>query len=94
MEPAVAARGKIANINIRVAPVQRDLIDRAAQAVGKTRTDFIMDVAVREAMQTLHDQRLFLLDSEQWETFTAALDAPPQSSEQLRKLLARKAPWD
>lgn len=86
--------GKSANINIRVAPVQRDLIDRAARVAGKSRTEFILDVATREAEKTLLDQRLFLLDPEQWNVFTVALDAPPQTGDALRKLLTTPAPWE
>jgi uncharacterized protein (DUF1778 family) len=85
---------KSTNINLRVAPTQRDLIDRAAQTVGKTRTEFILDVATREAEQTLLDQRLFFLEGEARDAFLAALDAPVRPSEQLRKLLTTGAPWD
>jgi uncharacterized protein (DUF1778 family) len=85
---------KSTNINIRVAPDQRNLIDQAARAVGKSRTEFILDVATREAENTLLDQRLFLLDDAQWEAFTAALDAPAKPSMELRKLMTTTAPWD
>lgn len=85
---------KSTNINLRIAPAQRDLIDRAAQSVGKTRTEFILDVATREAEQALLDQRIFFLDDEARDAFIAALDAPVRSSQQLRKLLTTDAPWD
>ncbi len=85
---------KSTNINIRVAPAQRDLIDRAAQAVGKSRTEFILDVATREAEHTLLDQRLFLLDDTQWNAFIAALEAPAKPTAALRTLLTTTAPWD
>lgn len=94
MEPMNMASAKSTNINIRVAPDQRDLIDRAAQAVGKSRTEFILDVATREAEHALLDQRLFLLDETQWDAFTAALDAPPQANAALRHLLTTPAPWE
>lgn len=90
----VTMTSKSTNINIRVAPAQRDLIDRAAQSIGKSRTEFILDVATREAENTLLDQRLFLLDDAQWEAFTAALDAPAKPSAALRKLMTTTAPWD
>ena len=85
---------KSTNINIRVAPAQRDLIDRAAQSEGKSRTEFILDVATREVENTLLDQRLFLLNDAQWEAFTAALDAPVKANAKLRKLMSTPAPWD
>ena len=36
-------------ISIRVASQQRDLIDRAARVMGKTRTDFMLEAAYRAA---------------------------------------------
>lgn len=86
--------GKSANINIRVAPAQRHLIDQAAQLVGKSRTEFILDVATREAERTLLDQRLFFLDEAQWTAFIDVLDAPAQPSEELRKLMTTVPPWE
>lgn len=85
---------KSTHINIRVAPAQRDLIDRAAQVTGKSRTEFILDVATREAEHTLVDQRLFLLDEAQWEAFTAAMDTPADPGSALRELLSTPAPWN
>lgn len=85
---------KSSNINIRVAPAQRALIDRAAQSVGKSRTEFILDVATREAENTLLDQRLFVLDDERWSLFVSRLDAPPPPNAALRALLNTPAPWE
>lgn len=81
-------------INLRIAPKQRELIDQAAKAIGKTRSEFILDTVTKEAENTLLDQRVFLLDSRQWQQFIDALDAPPQPREALRKLLITKAPWE
>jgi uncharacterized protein (DUF1778 family) len=81
------------NIHIRVAPRQRELIDQAARATGKTRTEFILDTVTRAAENTLVDQRVFLLDDVQWRAFMAALDAPTRPTEALRKLMAAELPW-
>lgn len=40
---------KEAPINIRAKASQRDLIDMAANLVAKSRTDFMLDAACREA---------------------------------------------
>ena len=82
------------NINIRVTPETLGLIDRAARVAGKTRTDFILDTVKKAAEDTILDQRLFLLDSAQWEAFSAALDAPPSANPKLEALLARRPAWD
>ncbi len=82
------------NINIRAKRLQRDLIDQAAGLLGKTRSDFILETACREAENVLLDQRLFILDAEAFEKFQAMLDAPISENPKLRKLMATKAPWE
>lgn len=78
------------NINVRVAPEQRNLIDRAALLARKTRTDFILDAATRVAEETILDQRLFQVSSEEFQAFQEALDRPAASNESLRSLLSRQ----
>jgi len=80
-------------INIRARANQRDMIDRAADALGKNRSDFMLEAACREAENVL-DRRYFTLSEEQFEAFTALLDSPPKTNERLRELLATKAPWE
>jgi uncharacterized protein (DUF1778 family) len=41
--------GDSVKIKLRVASQQRDLIDRAAQVTGKTRTEFMLEAAYRAA---------------------------------------------
>jgi uncharacterized protein (DUF1778 family) len=81
-------------INLRADRRRRAFIDRAAAAVGKNRTEFMLEVACREATTVLLDQRLFMLDEGAFARFTAALDRPPADNPRLRRLLSRKAPWD
>jgi uncharacterized protein (DUF1778 family) len=81
-------------LNIRVKPEERDLIDRAAQARGKTRTDFILDAARRAAEEALLDRTAFAVTPEVYSAFVALLDAPAQPSEKLRQTLRTPAPWD
>ena len=82
------------NINIRAQRRQRDLIDQAAELLGKTRSDFMLETACREAEDVLLDQRVFTLDSEAFREFQALLDAPPSENPKLRKLMGTKAPWE
>ena len=82
------------NINLRATPQTKDLIDSAAKVVGKTLTDFVLDSARRSAEEVLLDQRIFMLDDEKHAAFMAVLDSPPAPSEELRKLLLSKSPWE
>ena len=81
------------NINLRVSRSQKALIDRAAEAQGRNRSDFMLDVACRAAESVLLDRRYFNLDKEQFKRFTAMLDAPPTDNPGLTRLIKTKAPW-
>lgn len=81
-------------INLRIPAAQKALIDCAAQAVGKTRTTFILEQAVRHAEEVLADETRFRLSPEQWARFQEILDAPAAAAPALSRLLATPAPWD
>jgi uncharacterized protein (DUF1778 family) len=81
-------------INLRIPVAIRNLIDKAAATIGKTRTEFVVESAKKHAIDVLLDQRLFELDQEQWTSFMSALDNPPLPNKQLRQLMAGKAPWE
>lgn len=89
---ATATKTKV--INLRTDEGRRALIDQAAQALGKDRTEFMLDAATREARSVLADRRYFELDDAAFEQFMDALDAPPADNPRLRKLLATTSPWD
>ena len=88
------SRLRAENINLRVTSNQKALIDRAAEAQGRNRSDFMLDAACREAESVLLDRRYFQLDEKAFKRFTAMLDTPPKSNPRLARLLARKAPWE
>jgi uncharacterized protein (DUF1778 family) len=91
-KPSATTRDE--NINLRISAHQRALIDRAAHALGRTRSDFMLDASSRAATAVLLDQRVFMLDPAAFKRFVAALDKPPTENPRLRRLLAAKAPWE
>ena len=70
------------------------VVDHAAARLGKNRSDFMLEVACREAENVLLDQRYFHLSDSEFKKFTAALDRAPVSNPRLRRLLRTNAPWD
>ena len=82
------------NINLRVSRSQKALIDRAATALGRNRSDFMLETACREAESVLLDGRYFNLPEDEFRRFTAMLDKPPANNPGLARLLRSKAPWD
>ena len=81
-------------INLRASRRQKALIDRAADALGRNRSDFMLETACREAEAVLLDRRYFALSSDEFKRFTAMLDKPPAGNAKLRRLLKIKAPWE
>jgi uncharacterized protein (DUF1778 family) len=89
--PGSDAKG---SINLRIEAGTRQLIDDAAAILGKTRTEFMIESARRQAIDILLDQRLFALDSERYAAFMRALDNAPAPGPRLRSLLRRTPAWD
>lgn len=81
-------------INLRAPAARRALIDQAAEALGKSRTDFMLDAASEKAQQVLLDRTVFALDAERFAEFTRLLEAPLAQPKAVKKLLQRKAPWE
>jgi len=81
------------SINLRIEAHTRQLIDDAAAILGKTRTEFMVESARRQAIDVLLDQRLFTLDPERYDAFMYALDNPPAPGPKLRSLLRRVPAW-
>lgn len=92
--PKSTSARRDAVVNVRLARHTRELIDSAAAAAGKSRSEFIVESARKSAIDVLLDQRLFTLDARDFAAFVAILDNPPAPNQKLKALLARKAPWE
>ncbi len=89
--PAAEAKG---SINLRIEAQTRRLIDDAAAALGKTRTEFMVESARTVAIDVLLDRRLFELDAERYDAFIQALDSPAAPGPKLKALLRRTPAWE
>lgn len=83
-----------AAINLRAHTEQRELIDQAANLLGKNRSDFMLEAACEKAQDVMLDQVFFQLDTKKFQQFCRMLDAPVRQNKGLERLLAVKAPWD
>lgn len=81
-------------INLRTPPAQRELIDRAARLQGKSRTEFMLEASREKAEQVLLDQTLFAVNAKQYKAFVALMDAPLANNAAVKRLLAKRAPWE
>jgi uncharacterized protein (DUF1778 family) len=86
---ALPAR-KDERFNLRATPEQHALIRQAADRVGRSYTDFILESATEKAVDVLADRRIFILDDDRWNAFVAAVDAPAQPVPALVALFKNK----
>ncbi len=89
-----SSQNRDVTINIRVKQEQRNIIDRAAEVQGKTRSEFMLESAYQKAQDVLLDWTFFDLDPLKYQEFIALLDGVPQPNQKLQKLLTTKAPWE
>lgn len=82
------------SINIRAKSRQRDLIDQAADKVGRSRSEFMLDAACRQAEDVLLDQTYFAVDAKAFAEFERLASQPLPPTESLRRLMLTKAPWE
>ena len=98
-EAASAAReprlGKDSRLNLRVTPRQGYLIRRAAAALDKSVTEFVLDSVALEAERVLAEQRWFMLPEGEWERFNELLERPvPVDDVKLRDVLTARREID
>jgi uncharacterized protein (DUF1778 family) len=89
-----AAAVRESRIHLRASESAKGLIDRAAALLDQSMSRFVLDSAVVRAEAVIADQTRFTLSPEQMQRFNEALDAPLPDPEALRRLLARRPPWE
>ncbi|NJL52600.1 MAG: DUF1778 domain-containing protein [Hydrococcus sp. SU_1_0] len=87
----MATREKLDVVNLRIDEVRKNLIDEAAKLQGKSRTEFMVEAAFREAEQVILDQKIYILDEADCEYLSASNH---QSDPKLVKLFKSKNPWE
>ena len=75
-------------VSMRASRSQKAVIERAAAAVDKNMTDFVLEAAAAQAEKVLADRRWFSLDEDAFNRFVELLDAPVQDLPKLRETLA------
>lgn len=81
-------------INFRASVAKRDLIDHAVEVSGKNRTEFILDAVCEKAYEVLADQTHFALNQKAMQRFNELIDAPPENTDALKRLLTTPSPWE
>ncbi len=80
-------------INIRTKSDVRDLIDTAASILGKNRSEFMLETALREAQDVIKDRAFIALNSKDFDALTSLLESPPPPNEALISLVNKPSIW-
>jgi uncharacterized protein (DUF1778 family) len=94
--PAERSKSRVernATIHIRAPKETKELIETAASSVGKSLSEFTLESARQHAIDVLLDQKLFVLNSEQYDAFMRALDNPSPAGPKLKALMKRRPLW-
>ncbi len=83
--PAIPER-RTEKLDLRISPSAKATLQAAAAAKKKPLSEFVLESALVEAEIALADRTTFRLNTEQWEAFQAALDAPPRPLPRLKRL--------
>jgi uncharacterized protein (DUF1778 family) len=76
-------------ITMRVAPNDKALIERAAEARSLSVTDYMITIARADAERTLVERCVFTLDDDTFRRFNEILDRPVQGNPRLKAMLER-----
>ena len=92
MEEEIRMSAAATTINFRAPASKKALIDEAANALGKNRTEFILETLSARAHEVLADRTQFLLTRQQMAEFNRILEQPVNAA--ALRMLAKRAPWE
>ena len=81
-------QSKTERIDVRASAPVKQLLQEAARVSHKNVSEFLLDVGIIAANQTLADRTRFDLSDEKWLAFQTALDKPVSVKPRLKKLLS------
>ncbi len=83
------------NFHFRVRADDKHLVDRAAEIVGASRSQFVMSAAIEKAKDILLDQSVIHMNTKDFNAVLKWLDGP-KSEEELegvKRLMSIRPPW-
>jgi uncharacterized protein (DUF1778 family) len=84
------------NFHFRVRAEDKNLVDRAAEIVGSSRSQFVMSAAIEKAKDVLLDQSIIHMNSRDFDAVLKWLDGPksPEELDGVKRLMSLRAPWE
>ena len=90
----VTKRRKEYRLSMRLPQGDNDVIDRAAELRGRSRTDFVRDAAVRAAEEVLLEDTLLRMSPKGFSALMAVIAQPAKAVPELVEVIQRTAPWE
>ena len=81
-----------ARVNLRVAPADDLLLRQAADLLGESLSEFLIESGRERAERLVADRSRFVLDEGSWAALNDALDRPAAVKPAMRELFARSRP--
>jgi len=85
---------KDSRIAVRLSALEKQLIERAAQHLGETVTEFSVRCILDQARDVILDQTPIVFDEKQWDAFVQQLEEPPKAHAGLVELLKMPSVFD
>jgi uncharacterized protein (DUF1778 family) len=82
----MASTARSSRLELRVAPDEKAIIDRAAALTGSNTTDFVRSTMLAAAKEAIRTHEVIKLTAEGSRAFVEALVDPPEPHERLRAL--------
>ena len=80
-------------LGVRVSPVERSMLESAAQNARTSLSDFVRRTAINAAEASLAERTAVTIPAAAWARFEEWVAAPPTEVPALRNLAASKAAW-
>src|ERR1700737_1588014 len=93
-KPRPASTLRATKMQLRLRPVQKAVLARAAELRRTSLSNFMLEHAYEAAQQVLAEQVDLVMPAAEWDAFCRALDAPPRSIPALNKLLTEASVFD
>ncbi len=89
--PSTASPTESARINLRTSQEVKEMIERAAAAVGSTVSSFMLQSATEVARRVLAEREVIVLSDRDRDAFLNAIDNPPEPTQALIDLMRHRS---
>ena len=86
------AAAKTSRLNLRISASDDALLRQAAELIGETLSEFVVESARQRAGRLLADRTRLVVEADEWAAFCEALDRPAEVIPAVRELFERPRP--